>query len=295
MPALIENSFIYIARPPLYRVTRKKTSQYIHSEKEMDEYLFNLGISDVRIRLTGHADFMDKAEVSQMIKAIRDVESLIVSIERKGVPFREFLSAQNESGKLPRFQVKLGDESRFVFSEEEFVELKKQDEEIQRQKHLETLSSIPEEEQTEEMKLFRIKAFPFMELYEEDSLEDLKLRLAVYNFSLAQYVSAEGKLFDIVDENGREEAVYTLKEGIELLRVNGRKGIEIQRYKGLGEMNADQLWETTMDPTCRTLLRVTLPDAIAADHMFTMLMGEDVPPRRAFIEKYALSVKNLDI
>ena len=110
-----------------------------------------------------------------------------------------------------------------------------------------------------------------------------------------QYSVADGKLFDIIDEEGKAQPVHTLKEGIDLLRNNGRKGIEIQRYKGLGEMNADQLWETTMDPTKRTLLRVTLPDAIAADHMFTMLMGEDVPPRRAFIEKFALSVKNLDI
>jgi DNA gyrase subunit B len=99
----------------------------------------------------------------------------------------------------------------------------------------------------------------------------------------------------ITEDDGRASPYYTLKEIIEFLRVNGRKGIEIQRYKGLGEMNADQLWETTMDPSTRTLVRITLPDIIAADHMFTMLMGEDVPPRRAFIEQHALSVKNLDI
>jgi DNA gyrase subunit B len=295
MPALIENNFVYIARPPLYRVTRKKVSRYIHSEKEMDEYLLSLGISDVFVRLVGHTDVITKEQISQMLKAIRDVENLITSIERKGVPFREFMSAKNAAGVLPRFQVKLGDAMRFVFSEEEFAEIKKQDEEIQRQRHAETLAAIPEEEQTEEMKAFRLKSLPFMELYEHNAMDDLKNRLAAYNFSLDRYLIADGKLFDIVDEEGREQPVHTLKEGIEIFRTNGRKGIEIQRYKGLGEMNADQLWETTMDPARRTLMRVTLPDAIAADHMFTMLMGEDVPPRRAFIEQHALSVKNLDI
>jgi DNA gyrase subunit B len=295
MPALIENNFIYIARPPLYRVSRKKVSRYIHSEKEMDEYLLKLGMSDVRVKLVGHIDFVSDEQFEEMLKVIREVENLINSIERKGIPFREFLSAKNAEGRLPRFQVKLGDEMRFIFSEEEFAEVKKTEEEFQRQKHAETLAAIPPEEQTEEMKTFRLKSIPFIELYELHALDDLKTRLAAYNFSLDQYMVANGKLFDIVDEEDREQPVHTLKEGIELLRTNGRKGIEIQRYKGLGEMNADQLWETTMDPSKRTLLRVTLPDAIAADHMFTMLMGEDVPPRRAFIEKHALSVKNLDI
>jgi DNA gyrase subunit B len=88
---------------------------------------------------------------------------------------------------------------------------------------------------------------------------------------------------------------HTVRELIEAIRANGRKGVEVQRYKGLGEMNADQLWETTMDPAMRTLIKVTLPDAIGADRMFSMLMGEEVEPRRLFIEQHALSVKNLDI
>ena len=171
----------------------------------------------------------------------------------------------------------------------------KENEEIQRQQHEATIASIPESERTEEMIAFRVKGVSFVELFEMEKIESMRDSLARFQFSFDQYVSADGKLFDIIEEDEKETAIYTLKECIDFLRVNGRKGIEIQRYKGLGEMNADQLWETTMDPTKRTLLKVTLPDAVAADHMFTMLMGEDVPPRRAFIEQHALSVKNLDI
>lgn len=295
MPALIESGFVYIARPPLYRVTRRKVSRYIHSEREMDEYLLSLGISDIRVRLVGHVDVLSHAQVEELLKVIRDVEQLIGAVERKGVPFREFLSSRNAQGVFPRFQVKLGDEARFIYSEEEFAEIKRQHEEIQKLKHEETLLSIPEGERTEEMKVFKPKGFAVTELCEEGYVGDIRNRLGLYNLALDQYLIATGKLFDVISEEGGEEAIYTLKEGIDRLRVNGRKGIEVQRYKGLGEMNADQLWDTTMDPTSRTLIRVMIPDAIAADHMFTMLMGEEVPPRRAFIEQHALSVKNLDV
>ena len=295
MPALVENNFIYIAQPPLYKVTRKKVGRYIHSEKEMDEYLLKLGHSDVHIRLAGHNDLLPKEQVEDLLSAIREVESLILSIERKGIPFREFSGAKDEQGRLPRFQVTLGDQHQFVYSEEEFTELKKTEETIQRERHEEKIASIPEAERTEENTKFRLKALPCIELFEEERLAHIRDHLSVFCFSFEQYFTSEGKLFDLVHEDGTEIPIYNLKEGIDFFRANGRKGIEIQRYKGLGEMNADQLWETTMDPTQRTLLRVTLPDAIAADHMFTMLMGEDVPPRRAFIEQHALSVKNLDI
>ncbi|NDD57919.1 MAG: DNA topoisomerase (ATP-hydrolyzing) subunit B [Chlamydiae bacterium] len=295
MPALIENNFVYIARPPLYRVTRKKISQYIHSEKEMDEYLLKLGTGDVQIRMSGHSAPVAAENVSTLIEAIREVEAFMASVERKGIPFREFLHGRDELGRYPRFQVNMGEKSRFIYSEEEFAEIKKENEEIQKAQHEATIASIPEQERTEEMKSFRAKSLPFMELFEKEKLEFIRDSLAAFQFSFDQYLAAEGKLFDIIEENQVETSIYTLKEGIDFLRANGRKGIEIQRYKGLGEMNADQLWETTMDPSKRTLLKVTLPDAIAADHMFTMLMGEEVPPRRAFIEQHALSVKNLDI
>jgi DNA gyrase subunit B len=295
MPALLENNFIYIARPPLFRVTRKKVSRYIHSEKEMDDYLIELGMSDLHFKLAGYADPLNAEEMKELLKAILDIESLILSIERKGVPFREFLSAKNAAGQLPRFRVKLGEELKFFYSEDEFAQIKAEHEALQKDAFERTLASIPEAEQTEEMKVFKPKALSFMELYDPQALHSLKEKLANFNLSLDSYLVAEGKLLDALDEGGHETPLFTLKESVEHLRANGRKGIEIQRYKGLGEMNADQLWETTMNPANRTLMKVTIPDAIAADHMFTMLMGEDVPPRRAFIEEHALSVKNLDI
>ena len=261
----------------------------------MDEYLLSLGVSDISLRLASHSQGLESDEVKTLLYSILEVEQLIASIERKGIPFREFLEAQNDEGHLPRFHVILKNEHRFVYSNDEFTELNKQMQELQRAEFEATLASIPEEEQTEDMKEFTPRPLSFVELYEDGKLKNLKEKLSNYSFALDQYLKAEGKLLDIIEEGGVETPIYTLKELIEFLRKNGRKGIEIQRYKGLGEMNADQLWETTMDPQERTLVQVTMPDAVAADHMFTMLMGDEVAPRRAFIESHALSVKNLDI
>ncbi len=295
MPALIENGYIYIAQPPLYRVTKKKKSQYIHSENEMDEHLLKLGMSDVALRLLGERENLPKEALNELLHAIVEVESFIATIERKGVPFREFIVAKDDQGRLPPYLVTLVDEEKFVYSADEFADLKHSNEERQRQEHDETLASIPEEERTEEMLSFKPKSIRYLELYEVESLEKIRTRLAKYNLTLEQYTVVDGKLFDYVNEEGEDTPIFTLKEGVDFIRVNGRKGIEIQRYKGLGEMNADQLWETTMDPAVRTLYKVNISDSIEADKTFTMLMGEEVPPRKAFINHHALSVKNLDV
>ena len=295
MPALVENNFIYIARPPLFKVTRKKVSQYIHSEREMDEYLMKLGISDLLIRPTGSDTSFDRETTEKLLETILEVETFIASIERKGVPFREFVAAKDDEGKYPLFQVAVGNKQKFVYSEEELLDCKKENEEFQRQTHEETLASIPETELTEEMKMLVIKPLVFVELYDPTRLKTLEAKLENHHLTIDCYLIASGDLFDLVEEGNKSASYQTLKEIVDAVRVNGRKGVEVQRYKGLGEMNADQLWETTMDPATRTLVRVTLPDAIAADHMFSMLMGEEVEPRRQFIEHHALSVKNLDI
>lgn len=296
MPALIENNFIYIAQPPLYRVSRKKTSRYIHSEREMDNYLIELGLSDIRIKLDNRKEFLTPEQKKAFVDTVLDIEFFVARLERKGVSFREFLAGRNSAGILPRFQVQVTDRGAcFAYSPTELENLKREDEAAQKRRHEETLASIPAEEIQAEMQAFFPNRFHFIELYEEATLNDLIERLNQIQVELSQYNIANQLVLTIFEENDHEIPCFTMQEFVEFLRANGRKGIELQRYKGLGEMNADQLWETTMDPEKRTLLRVTLPDAIAADHMFTMLMGEEVPPRRAFIEQHALSVKNLDI
>lgn len=295
MPALVENNFVYIAQPPLYRVTRKKLSRYIQSEKEMDDYLLELGISDVQIKPKGHSHPISHAELKQLLDLILEVEAFILRIERKGIPYREFLAAKNKDGILPRFQITLQTGPQFAYSLDELEQLRRQDEEIQRQRHQETLKGIPADEQTPEMQIFHPARLHLLELYEEEDLQELLENLNRFGYDLSSYLIADGVLVEVLEEGEKAQPFHTLRELVEFLRGNGRRGIEIQRYKGLAEMNPDQLWETTMDPAKRTLIKVTVPDMVAADYMFTMLMGEEVPPRRAFIEQHALSVKNLDV
>jgi DNA gyrase subunit B len=295
MPALVENNFIYIAQPPLYRVTRKKNSRYIHSEKEMDDYLLELGLSDIQLRLANSSEVLSVDATRSLLELILEVEFFIQKLEKKGVSFERFLASRNAEGRLPQFQIDLAGSWRFVYSSDEFEALRIEEEEAQRQRHAATLASIPAEEVTPAMQHFHPHRLHFIELYDEDALQQLQEKLSAFGCNLEGYYQGNTPFITVIEEGGTEHVMRALQQVIAFIRHNGRKGIDIQRYKGLGEMNADQLWETTMDPAVRTLIRVTLPDAVAADHMFTMLMGEDVPPRRAFIERYALSVKDLDI
>ena len=294
MPQLLEEGHIYIAQPPLFKVSRKKTSCYINSEKEMDQYLLRLGSSDVKIFLSGRE--LPSDEVTSLIDAMLEIESFIARVERKGVPFTEYLKKRNGDGKLPCYFAYIEDKIVFIYSDEELTEIKQKHLQEQKRVFEETISSIPPEELTEGMRTFLPKGLSFFEFYDDMVIHSLMKKLEECRISLEQYfhISAE-PLYTVVDDKEQKTEIFSLKQLIDFFRVNGRQGVEIQRYKGLGEMNPDQLWETTMDPAKRVLIRVNLADAASCEHMFTMLMGEDVPPRRSFIEQHALSVKNLDI
>lgn len=266
LPELLENQFIYIAQPPLYKVSRKKEFKYILSEKEMDDYLLSLGSKDVVVYDKRTHEVFSLDSLKKILNIILELEVFINNLEKKAILFDEFLSAA-KAGIYPAFYIPKteGLEGKFIFREE--------------------------------IANFNSDDFNYIELYQKDLFESLLEKLNIYNLNINNYLYSNEALFLIKFAENQEENAFSLKQLINSLRKYGRKGIELQRYKGLGEMNADQLWETTMDPSKRTLIRVTLDDAIEADHTFTMLMGEDVPPRRAFIESHALSIKmnNLDI
>ena len=186
--------------------------------------------------------------------------------------------------------VKVDEKTHFVFDDKELAKLTEGDEEAQ-----------------------------FVEIFEAEDIQDIQKRLSKYELTAQEFLKpqiADSKLSK-VGKNGKKKAkkndaaelkplyvienerdkheFFCLKEVLVFVREQANKGMHIQRYKGLGEMNPQQLWETTMDPAKRTLLKVALEDAVEVDKTFNMLMGDEVGPRREFIEAFAHEVKNLDI
>lgn len=275
MTELIENECIYIAQPPLYKVSKKKLSHYILSEKEMDDYLLTLGTKECSLIFKNLEQEISEQDLESFINLVRNIESFIIALEKKAVPFSEFIEMFDPSLGFPMFYcpAQLGkQEAKYLYSQEEKDQFLSNEENANRK---------------------------VLELYKPLMFEDLQNQLSKYGLDISDYVLRGKEEFILISERSTESAYscYTLQELVNYLKTLGRKGIEIQRYKGLGEMNADQLWETTMNPEGRVLVRVSLKDAIEADYIFTMLMGEEVPPRREFIENHALSIKinNLDI
>ena len=292
MKELVEQGHIYIAKPPLYRVKGRKKEQYIENEREMDAFLLDNGTAGLELRTVGKgAKTFTEAQFTRILELLVEIEHLLLVIARKGIDVHRYLAARGKDGNLPLYLVKINGDERFLMSDREMGDLSNT-EEKKRGRQLELLDEESEEQEEAGIKIVA-ELFESREL--EKKIATLEKRGVAFKHYYADEEEAGPKPRYELGNGGEKMQFSALRQIVDAIRALGRKGITIQRFKGLGEMSERQLWETTMNPEARTIMQVTLADAVDADEIFTILMGTQVEQRKAFIEKHALSVTNLDI
>jgi DNA gyrase subunit B len=299
MKGLIENGYIYVARPPLYKIKRRKTEQYIQDDAEMSQILINLGCDDIQFLRSSDNKLFSQEELLNLTDLFLKIEAVGKGINRYGCTLQRLLSHYDEPTKsLPRYlaRIRTGNEEEIRFLKD--LEARAGFMQSQGIADEDSSNSITREvESGASMVTQRISLY---EIYESHEIEKLLRKCHELDVGHDFFVPSESasvyQFLPVKNDSEENEAISLngLTHFLEHIRLLGRKGLQIQRYKGLGEMNPKQLFETTMDPETRSLIKVEIADAIAADNMFTMLMGEEVPPRRAFIEDNALNVSFLD-
>ncbi|MFQ5862725.1 MAG: DNA topoisomerase (ATP-hydrolyzing) subunit B [Candidatus Brocadiales bacterium] len=290
MKDLIEKGNVYIAQPPLYKITRKKKQEYLYDDRQLSDALLELGIDGTKMVKEGRKEVSNQ-ELKQLLGLLVKMEEQAHLLEKKGITLEGFLGKRSPKNlSLPLYMVSLDGEERYFYSDEEYNDFIG---ELQRQrKDVEILEREDVLREGVETGAPQVTVF-----HESMELAKLLAALEANGFSVEDYFGRreeEGLRFKLLSD-GTEVTANSLSEILSKVREFGRKGLDVQRYKGLGEMNAGELAETTMNPTTRTLLKVTIEDAYKADQIFTVLVGKDVQRRREYIERYALEVKQLDI
>ena len=275
MPQIIERGYLYIAQPPLFKVKKGRTEKYIQNEPELQGMLFELASDDIVLTIKGQ-DVKGKALIP-FLKKLTSYEKLFEWFERR-----------RKDVKVLRFMLGEGIDKLVLKDKAALAAF------LERLK-----AAIPD--------------LTVGELYDDEEHEGFGVALTRQNyrikFDMTLFLSPEFRelesLHGFIKDLGPAPYKVTAKDGQKELQSatqlytfifeSARKGLSIQRYKGLGEMNPQQLWETTMDATKRTLLQVTIEDSVQADEIFTILMGDQVEPRKDFIVKHALEARNIDI
>ena len=300
LKGLIEAGYVYIAQPPLYKIKRKRREQYIDNDPQLNRILLELGSEDVTFKRLRDDRELGSESIDKVVEILSRLEMVGKGVSRYGCNLAEYLDQHDqESHGLPRYLVRIrtGNKESFEFlkSDEERASF-----------HQEYDLSVGDssgaiiKEVTNKEGLQVQQRISLHEIYESTEMSKLLKELANFGIDIKQFSPTEEVRYHLIENKGDEKKeniieLCSIIELIEAIRKIGKRGLTIQRYKGLGEMNPKQLFETTMDPSTRKLLKVTIEDAANADAVFTMLMGEDVPSRRAFIEDNALNVAHLDV
>jgi DNA gyrase subunit B len=307
MPTLIADGHIYVARPPLYKVAEKKKKEprFVQTAEEMHKELVERGLKGTRLvvypRVTvgapappGEPRRIDGGELRELIELMGGLNDALETLERRGVNLASFLTRLTDKG-LPVFRIHVGGQEKWCYSREEVDALRQ--EERERLGHDVVVDDGPAQTNGHHQEA---DAFFEQELHEvraiNRGLEELR-RFALDPKDLVPPERVAGRepppRLRLENEDGGK-ALATVRELLAEVRRLGEKGLSITRFKGLGEMDPEELWETTLDPKKRTLMKVQLDDALKADELFRTLMGEKVEPRRDFIYKYAIEVKEID-
>ena len=308
MPELIRRGHVYIAQPPLYQVLRGKKSNYVLNDREMNELLTDLALKHATLvvrsedgEITGRVGGED---ARRTLRRLERLDDLVTVSQRRGLVFTDLLGIREDDpegeNRLPTYHLRWTNGEALFWSESDAIAYAEK----------ETLSILtPGEEPEEETTADPDRVATMRELHENREIDRIILELAEFSIAIEDWALVQeeavtgerlptryGWLVENTKKDGEElvEAA-NVPEIVKTMQEVGRRGIEVKRFKGLGEMEALQLWDTTMDPERRTLLRVTWDAASEADALFSTLMGENVEARRRYIEEHALDVRNLDI
>jgi DNA gyrase subunit B len=287
MRELVDRGHIFIAQPPLYKISKGKQHQYLKDNEALDQYLTQSALDGTSIFVNPDAPPISGSGVEDLVKRYRAVEATIDRLSRL---YAENVLWQMVYGSALTLEDMRQEEVVLAFCQ-------------QLSERLETVAAkgsvysvVVRKDQ--ERQLY----FPVVKLLAHGVESETEYHHEFFSSGEYRSLIALGETLNtLIDEDGyfqRGDKVLqtqSFAQGLEWLMSEARKGYSIQRYKGLGEMNPEQLWETTMDPEVRRMLKVTIEDAVAADQIFTTLMGDQVEPRREFIEDNALSVANLDV
>ncbi len=294
MYELVRGGHIYVAQPPLFRVRAKKQTRYVQTEEEMKNELLELGLAGA-VFDRGNGELLEGEAMTKLCRTLAALEDALLALERRGIGLKTHARRKDpETGRLPVYHVFLGRAEHWFTNRKALDEFVAQSEATTGEEL--AVTDVPSEENDTNGHAERLH---IIELHEVRSINALLGDLREMNFGIEDLLEQERTGIElprfILRSDGSEVGLGDLRGLISAVRSAGEKGLKITRFKGLGEMNAEELRETTLDPANRTLLRVRMEDAAAADELFRVLMGDKVEPRREFIEKYALDVKNLDV
>ncbi|MCB9898062.1 MAG: DNA topoisomerase (ATP-hydrolyzing) subunit B [Planctomycetes bacterium] len=276
MPELVSRGRIYIAEPPLYKLRHKRNERYIVDEFDLKKALLEISLGHSSIKRLGEKagpEIIEGETLREFVDALLDLgryeEPFVLG--KRGLSFEDYLR-RGAGGSFPRHAVIDLEGLVTTFADDDSFH--------------EHLDALPEESR---------EALTTVDFHQADEIARATKRLTTLGLTLEDYLHGGGepRFSVLIDE--KEYPADNLRVVVDTMRRVAEESVDIQRYKGLGEMNAEQLWESTMDPTRRTLHLVALEDEVAADNLFSILMGTQVEPRRAFIEKHALEVRNLDV